>query len=359
MSATTFKRVLFWFGTAAFTISLNGALALAEASDMTQRAISDQKSSSKLQSLEMQSELQSFSPASTLSNELEVEIPPSISTSSEALRSDFSQANSIAQQPSSPAGTSPSQPTPRPAAPNGGVISDPIETPSGEGQFNSPTQTPGNSETGVDEVDSTPGTSAPAATPETEVDESGNPVPDATAPDSTFDSDTDTPDTDTSNTNDSDSDSIPGAGISPGRATRSGPSYIGIGGNIGIGSGDTAVGEGAFAIISKIGLTNYLSVRPSVLFSDSPTFLIPVTFDFIPGITDVTEDLSGELGLRISPFIGGGVAVSTGDDVDASFLLTGGVDVPIRERVSANASVNFTLGDETAIGLILGIGYNF
>jgi hypothetical protein len=147
--------------------------------------------------------------------------------------------------------------------------------------------------------------------------------------------------------------------VTPGRTTRSGPSYIGVGGNIGLGDGDTALGDGSFAVFSKIGLTSFLSVRPAVLFSDDPTILVPVTFDFIPGVTDVTEDLSGELGLRISPYVGGGVAISTGDDGGVDFLLSGGVDVPITSRFTATAAVNATVFDNPAVGLMLGVGYNF
>lgn len=147
--------------------------------------------------------------------------------------------------------------------------------------------------------------------------------------------------------------------VTPGRSTRSGPSYIGVGGNIGLGDGDTALGDGSFAVFSKIGLTSFLSVRPAVLFSDDPTILVPVTFDFIPGVTDVTEDVSGELGLRISPYVGGGVAISTGDDGTVDFLLSGGVDVPITSRFTATAAVNATVFDNPAVGLMLGVGYNF
>ncbi len=45
--------------------------------------------------------------------------------------------------------------------------------------------------------------------------------------------------------------------VNPGQPTRSGPSYIAVGGNIGFG-GSTALGRGNFAITSKIGLTNDL-----------------------------------------------------------------------------------------------------
>jgi hypothetical protein len=147
--------------------------------------------------------------------------------------------------------------------------------------------------------------------------------------------------------------------ISPGRATRSGSSYVGVGGNIGLGDGDTALGEGSFSIFSKVGLTRNLSVRPNVLVSDDPTILLPLTLDFIPLVTEVTEDVSREIGLRVSPFIGAGVAISTGDDSTVDFLATGGVDVPLSSRITATASVNATLFDNPAVGLLLGVGYNF
>ncbi|MBE9182388.1 hypothetical protein IQ268_27965 [Oculatella sp. LEGE 06141] len=148
-------------------------------------------------------------------------------------------------------------------------------------------------------------------------------------------------------------------GVAPGRTTRSGPSYIGIGGNIGIGDGDTALGDSSFAVFSKVGLTSNLSVRPAVLIEDNPTILLPVTLDFIPAVTDVTENISGDLGLRVSPYIGAGIAISTGDDSTVDFLATGGVDVPISDRISATAAVNATLFDNPAVGLLIGVGLNF
>ncbi len=66
-------------------------------------------------------------------------------------------------------------------------------------------------------------------------------------------------------------------GIAPGRATRSGPSYVGVAGNIGLSGGETALGIGNFTVISKIGLAEAVSVRPAVVIGDNTTFLIPVT----------------------------------------------------------------------------------
>ena len=148
--------------------------------------------------------------------------------------------------------------------------------------------------------------------------------------------------------------------IEVGRPTRSGPSYIGIGANIGLGEDDNAVGEGSFAIFSKIGLTPNLSARPAVFVSDNPTILLPVTFDFIPGISRTTENVTQRVsGLTVSPYAGAGVAISTGDGASVDFLATGGVDVPLSPQISATAAVNATLFDNPAVGLMLGVGYNF
>jgi len=189
--------------------------------------------------------------------------------------------------------------------------------------------------------DLTPSDPAPAETPPPA--EAGQDEADETEPEPT------TTDTD-ADTNDR----------TLGRATRTGPSYVGIGGNIGLGDGDTALGEGSFAVFSKVGVTNFLSVRPAVLFSgDNPTILVPVTFDFIPLVTDATEDVSGALGFRASPYVGAGTAISTGDDGSVDFLLSGGVDVPITSRFTATAAVNVSLFDNAAVGLLLGAGINF
>lgn len=143
--------------------------------------------------------------------------------------------------------------------------------------------------------------------------------------------------------------------IAPGRATRSGPSYIGVAGNIGL-TGGTALGDSNFAVISKIGLSPFFSIRPSAVidFEDDATILIPVTLDFVPRQPgQVTEDL----GISIAPYFGGGAAISTDGDVGP--LLTAGVDVPITPRFTANAAFNVGFLDEVDVGLMIGVGYNF
>jgi len=139
--------------------------------------------------------------------------------------------------------------------------------------------------------------------------------------------------------------------IDPGRATRSGSSYVGVGLNVGI-TGDTALGDTNFTVLSKIGLTPTISVRPSVMIGDDADILIPVTLDF-PSYS--AEDV----GISVAPYVGAGVAITTGDSDVVRLLLTGGVDVPLTPQFTATAAVNAAVFDDTDIGLLLGIGYNF
>ncbi|MGL5058438.1 MAG: hypothetical protein ACRC62_00550 [Microcoleus sp.] len=140
-----------------------------------------------------------------------------------------------------------------------------------------------------------------------------------------------------------------------GRSTRSGPSYIGIGGNLGFG-GDTALGDSSFAIISKIGLTTNFSVRPTVLFRDELTILVPVTYDFVS--RDAVE-VSDDFVITAAPYLGAGVAVSTGDNGNLGFLISGGVDVPLSSNFTATAGLNVGFLDGAEVGLLLGVGYTF
>ncbi|MEO0011872.1 MAG: hypothetical protein RLZZ535_261 [Cyanobacteriota bacterium] len=139
--------------------------------------------------------------------------------------------------------------------------------------------------------------------------------------------------------------------VEPGTATRSGSSYVGIGGNIGL-SGDTTIGNGAFAVISKIGLTDYLSARPSALIDDDAVFLLPVTFDF-------SGDEVPNAEFSIAPYLGGGLAISTGRDDTIGPLISGGLDIPLSSEFTANAGANVSFINDTDVGLLLGVGYNF
>ncbi|MEM7581522.1 MAG: fasciclin domain-containing protein [Cyanobacteria bacterium P01_A01_bin.80] len=155
--------------------------------------------------------------------------------------------------------------------------------------------------------------------------------------------------------NDTDDTDTADSGVRPGRRTRGGSSYIGVAGNIGLG-GETALGEGSFGVISKIGLTRRFSARPSVVIDDDPVILLPLTFDFGPKGTPSVAGRS----LSVSPYIGAGVAIETSDDAEVGLLITGGVDVPLGSRFTVNGSANGAFfDDDTDVGIMLGIGYNF
>ncbi|MEH2353394.1 fasciclin domain-containing protein [Nostoc sp.] len=143
--------------------------------------------------------------------------------------------------------------------------------------------------------------------------------------------------------------------VNVGRSTRGGRSYIGGGGNIGLSGNDSALSDSNFAVISKLGLTNNLSVRPSVIFGDDTIFLVPLTLDFSPR----SAGNVGERSFAISPFIGAGVAIEANLDTDIGLLLTGGVDLPVGSRFTVTGSVNASFLDDTDVGLLLGVGYNF
>ena len=145
------------------------------------------------------------------------------------------------------------------------------------------------------------------------------------------------------------------ADINPGRPTRGGRSYIGVAANIGISGGGSSLGDGNFMVFSKVGLTNTISVRPSAVLGDNTVILVPVTYDFNfqPAADPFSEPLA------IAPYVGAGAAIKTGDSSEVALLLSGGIDVPITPQFTATAAVNAGFFDQTNVGLMLGVGYNF
>jgi hypothetical protein len=145
------------------------------------------------------------------------------------------------------------------------------------------------------------------------------------------------------------------ADINPGRPTRGGRSYIGVAANIGVSGGGTSLGDGNFMVFSKVGLTNTISVRPSAVLGDNTVILVPVTYDFSfqPAADPFSEPLA------IAPYIGAGAAIKTGDSSEVALLLSGGIDVPLTPQFTATAAVNAGFFNQTNVGLMLGVGYNF
>ena len=135
------------------------------------------------------------------------------------------------------------------------------------------------------------------------------------------------------------------------RSTRSGPSYLGVGANFGL-TGGSDLGGTSFAIISKLGLTEVISVRPSVLIlRDFATILLPVTYDLAP------QQSFGDM--QFSPYVGGGLAINTGSNSSIGVMLTAGLDVPLSSSFTINVAANLAFLRTTDLGILVGIGYNF
>lgn len=138
-------------------------------------------------------------------------------------------------------------------------------------------------------------------------------------------------------------------GVEP-RQLSGGVSYVGIGANIGVG-GDSAIGRFGFAAVSKIGFTQNLSVRPSLIVNNRVSLLVPITYDLIVGREPFDP-------VAFAPFVGGGVAFDFSGRVGP--MLTGGVDFPLTPQLTATGSANVAfLGDSTKFGILVGVGYNF
>lgn len=144
------------------------------------------------------------------------------------------------------------------------------------------------------------------------------------------------------------------ADINFGRPTRGGSSYIGVAGNLGLGGGDSSLGDGNFAAVSKIGITNNFSVRPSAVFGNNTTILVPITYDFSLQSADPFAEP-----LAVAPFVGVGAGFKTGSGSRAAVVVSGGIDFPLTSQFTATASVNAGFFRQTDVGLLLGVGYNF
>ena len=127
------------------------------------------------------------------------------------------------------------------------------------------------------------------------------------------------------------------------------PAYLGIGGNLGIGDADSAVGDFGFAVVSKISLGPRFSVRPSFLLSERfSNFTVPLTFNLN------TMQLGG---FRFQPYIGGGVDIPFNGNT--AFLVNAGADVPISRDFTLNTNANWRVTSGFALGVTFGLGYNF
>jgi len=135
--------------------------------------------------------------------------------------------------------------------------------------------------------------------------------------------------------------------VTPGQATVSSPSYVGLGAGFDFDGGDVNL-----AVLSKIGLTSRLSVRPNAVTDFEAAILrLPLTIDF--------PALAGVGGFGVAPYLGGGVSFGVGDESDVGPMITAGVDVPLTPRFTGTAALNVDFLDDTEVGAYVGIGLNF
>jgi hypothetical protein len=142
--------------------------------------------------------------------------------------------------------------------------------------------------------------------------------------------------------------------IDVGRPSPGGSSYIGVAGNVGLSGGTSGLSDGNFTVISKIGITKTLSIRPAVILSSDTTILAPVTYDYSFKSADQFSEP-----LTIAPYVGLGAAIKTGRKSETTLLVTGGVDVPLNNRFTATAAINAGFFKKTDVGVLVGVGYNF
>lgn len=141
--------------------------------------------------------------------------------------------------------------------------------------------------------------------------------------------------------------------IELGRTSRGVGNYIGAAINIGLSENASPLGRGSFALTSKIGLAEQVSVRPSLLFGEHLMVLVPVTIDF--PFADTEETLQVDL----APYIGSGIALSTDEDNFIGFFGTVGIDRVLFDRFVANAALNVGYVEEVEVGIFVGGGYRF
>ncbi len=153
----------------------------------------------------------------------------------------------------------------------------------------------------------------------------------------------------------SSSDPLAQRDINPWSRTRFNYSYIGVGFNLGLGDNqDTTVGDTGFVINGKIALNQNLSLRPAIVFADDTAFLFPVTYDFTLRGSDPFEPVP------FIPYVGGGLILTTENNNNLGFLLSGGLDYLFSKQFVAHAGLNVGFLEQgTEVGLSFNLGYMF
>jgi hypothetical protein len=310
---TRFQQLFFGSGLAGFLILVNGRSAHANSF----------LANSQPANAANPAELSTATPVGSAA----IPTPGTVKTSAASLRPKILTAQTVTPTPEMPPGTTPRTIQPTPGTPAETIQTSPDAAP-GSTQM-TPQTTPGTPQTTPDTTPRVIQTTPDSPTPGT-----SQPTPGTfqTTPDNTTPGTPGTTPNTIQPTPGTPPEAVPSQTVTPGRSTVSGPSYVGIGGNIGFG-GSTDLGRGSFAVFSKIGLTENISVRPAIHINHDPAIFLPVTVDF-----PFRSVIDGRV--RVAPYVGGGVVISTGTDSVVRALITGGIDVPVTDQFTANASVN-------------------
>jgi hypothetical protein len=141
--------------------------------------------------------------------------------------------------------------------------------------------------------------------------------------------------------------SIATVGVSMPASAQLGQSSIGP--SVLFGNGQTSIG-----IDSKFGVSDNLSLRPFVYFPNNGTsFGTALTYD-LP-LRNTTQSL------LITPFVGGSVAVNTGNNSATTVGLVGGADFDLSDslRLKASVIVPITNSGNQGTGIAVGAGLRF
>ena len=128
--------------------------------------------------------------------------------------------------------------------------------------------------------------------------------------------------------------------------------YVGIGGAIGLeDAGGTALGDGGFSLLGRFSLTDNFSLHSSSIINGDNLISIAPT----GGVAIKNQETGRTI---IFPFLGGGISADT-EDFNIDPVVTGGIDIPINPLITGTARINANFGDETDLGILLGIGVDF
>jgi hypothetical protein len=133
------------------------------------------------------------------------------------------------------------------------------------------------------------------------------------------------------------------------------PSYIGVGGVIGIQGGTTSLSQGTFSILTKQVLTENLAIHNAntIFGSLTPSSSIALTYN---------RPMSGEgVPIVFTPFIGAGIMTHYNNGMSISPHLTGGVDVstPLLNLTGTlRVNAGFVSDRSADVGVLFGIGFS-